>query len=317
MFLTLFLVIGGGAAVYIALRTNTTAPVAPTVPQSKPRAAGTTTPACTVSFTVATPAAALVCTSVTISPNDGNVSPGAVRQVTASATGGTPPLTYSWSQTSDSTSLGTFSATGGASVAWTAPMSVKVTGQVWTLSALITDSAGATASGTCNTSVTYALSRGCNTPCDTSAECPSGLACSSGSCRNPSCTAQTDCNCPPPPPTPVCNSTCTTNADCPSGLTCSGGSCRNPSCTSSTSCACPVPVATPSPQPAPVVRTYKSCRNNACVTVQGVGKDSCTSDVSCQPPAKLPPIPQSGVDLPTIAVILGGLALVAIGLLAL
>jgi len=113
----------------------------------------------------------------------------------------------------------------------------------------------------------------CNSVCTTSLNCPSGMICSTGFCRNPSCTSQTNCLCPTPSPSPTptrspsptpsptpvpqCNSTCTANSQCPSGLVCSiatgatSGNCRNPSCTSQTNCLCPTPTPSPIPSPTP------------------------------------------------------------------
>ena len=40
----------------------------------------------------------------------------------------------------------------------------------------------------------------CNNSCTQDADCETGLVCSSGSCRNSECTAETSCVCPAPPP---------------------------------------------------------------------------------------------------------------------
>jgi hypothetical protein len=55
---------------------------------------------------------------------------------------------------------------------------------------------------------------------------------------------------PSPTPPPRCDSECNTNSDCPSNLTCSSGRCRNPQCTGESDCTCNVPV---SPRPSPIV----------------------------------------------------------------
>jgi hypothetical protein len=39
----------------------------------------------------------------------------------------------------------------------------------------------------------------CNSSCTENSQCPTSLICSGGYCRNPSCTTQTNCVCPPPP----------------------------------------------------------------------------------------------------------------------
>lgn len=96
----------------------------------------------------------------------------------------------------------------------------------------------------------------CNNTCTTDADCQSGLICASNSCRNPSCTGQSTCQCqvvynsptPTPPPPVSCNNACTLNTDCSAGLVCVGGACRNPSCTSQTNCACIVTTVQPTPK---------------------------------------------------------------------
>lgn len=64
-----------------------------------------------------------------------------------------------------------------------------------------------------------------------------------------------------------------------------------------------------------VAQSHKECRNRACITVNGAGKDTCTSDVSCQPKAVAPPIPQSGNTFLTIAGIVTGLGILGLGFL--
>jgi hypothetical protein len=94
----------------------------------------------------------------------------------------------------------------------------------------------------------------CNGTCTTNSDCQSGLVCINNSCRNPSCTGQTNCQCQvavvttqAPPPT-GCNNSCTLNTDCSDGLVCIGGACRNPSCTSQADCICVVAEAAPTPK---------------------------------------------------------------------
>ena len=122
----------------------------------------------------------------------------------------------------------------------------------------------------------------CNSTCTTSADCPSNLGCVSGRCRNTTCPTSTTCACI----VPTCNSTCTTSVDCPNNLACANGRCRNAACPEMVGCVC---------QQA----THKECQGQACVTVAGVGTDTCTSDVSCRPAATPPPIPESGNPLLT------------------
>lgn len=94
---------------------------------------------------------------------------------------------------------------------------------------------------------------GCNNTCTVNTDCQSGLVCISNSCRNPSCTSETNCQCQtvlltPTPPPATCNLACTINSDCASGLVCVGGMCRNPNCTAQTDCVCVVAAAQPTPK---------------------------------------------------------------------
>ncbi len=313
-FLTVFIV----GVIFAVWKMSQPGPISPTVPQIKPQASETTTTAaCNLAFTVAE-IPVLKCDSVKIDPTDTNVVPSDKRTLIVSGSGGTGTLKYTWTTTG-----GSLSATTGSTITWTAPSNLNKT-QSWTITATVTDEAGKTAtSDSCKTTLNYTFNSSCNSTCQSSADCPNDLACSTGRCRNPSCVDQTGCKCPPPPK--VCNETCTVNSECMSGFICAGGNCRNPSCITQPSCTCPPPVSyvpptptpTPAPAPAPIVYTHKTCQNNACVTVNGRANDTCTSDVSCQPKATPPPIPKSGVELPTILTILGGVAMLAIGLIAL
>ncbi|MBI3888154.1 PKD domain-containing protein, partial [Candidatus Microgenomates bacterium] len=338
---TVFIVGGAAAAIFAAWRMNQPGPVAPTVPQITPHASEPDTAACSLTFTVAPPPPGLKCDLVTVDPNDLTISNvSKTRNLTVSGSGGTGDLTYSWTATG-----GSISPSTGKNVTWTAPSSFGNKSQSWTITATVKDSTGATAtSDACKVKLEF--NTGCDTQCTSSSDCPSDLTCSSGKCRKSACVSQSDCKCPVPPkvcndtclkteecggglicaggncrnsacitqpscacppPRPVCNTQCSNSGDCPSNLACVDGRCRNAACSDSSTCVCPRPVS-----------YHKSCNvNHACVTVTGAGADTCTSDASCQPIAPPPPIPKSGVELPTILTIVGGVALLAIGLLAL
>lgn len=351
---TFALVVAAVLAVIAAIRMNTLSPVAPTVPQAKPRAEEPTASAsCQLSFTVAPLPTHKVCrnynTCVTVDGEGTNdcsvdadcvppplvcslvISPGSstilagseTRQMTASVSGGVPPYTYLWSVTSSRDEKGILSSTTASSSVWTAPGSLAFN-QDWAVSVAVMDSLGEkTPAGQCSVSLAFLAARGCNASCDSTNSCSEGFGCSNGVCRNPSCPNENSCACPEVPVTPkVCNDTCTVSGDCPANMACAGGRCRNATCITAESCVCPVPVApapaAPAPAPAPViVATHKTCQNNACVTVNGSGRDTCTSDAACQPKAAPPPIPQAGVSLPTLAVLIGGVGLILFGLLAL
>lgn len=121
----------------------------------------------------------------------------------------------------------------------------------------------------------------CNSTCNASngnADCQSGLVCSGGFCRNPSCTGNSNCLCSSPIPSPTppagCNNGCATNSDCGSGMTCSSGLCRNPSCVSSPNCLCastPTPTTTITSSPTPPPQLPKSGSVIQTGTIFGLG----------------------------------------------
>lgn len=296
----------GAVAIFTAYKLAVSPTVSPTVPQAKPHAAEPTfTPACRVSFTVA-PRPSLKCESVTLTPNDTNIVGGfETRTLTASASGGVLPYTYTWSLSSASVDKGNLSSTNGRVVNWTGPGTI-ISSENWTITAKVKDADGNLDSSNCVVTLNAnPPAQVCGSSCNSKTGCPQGLGCVNGVCRNVSCPTEPSCSCPAPSAT--CNSACTDSSQCPSNLACSNGFCRNPSCTTQTDCVCPPPAA---PQ------THKACQNNACVTVSGAGPDTCTSDVSCRPKAVAPPIPESGIELPTILGIVGGTGLLLIGLLA-
>lgn len=82
----------------------------------------------------------------------------------------------------------------------------------------------------------------------------------------------------------------------------------------------PITSGTPSANP-----THKACVNNACTNVAGAGADACLSDTDCAPPpppistisaapVTPPPTPATGAFENTLILILGGFALVALGI---
>jgi len=354
MVLTLIIGIGATAAVMMVWRTKTTAPVAPTVPQIKPRAEEAAipggTPACRLTFTVAA-VPELKCDSVKIDPTDTNIESGTKRTLTMSGSGGQGSYIYSWTLTSDGTNKGTLSSTTGQTVTWTAPSNLSNKSQTWTIVGSLSDGKNVTTSDSCKVALSYTYNPSCNSTCTSSSDCPGDLACSGGRCRNSSCINQSDCKCPAP--LKLCNDTCTVKEECASGMTCAGGNCRNVSCINEPSCVCqpaavvcnsactssadcPSNLACTSGRcrnpscttatncvcfvvspPTPPVQSHKACRNQACVAVTGAGVDTCTSDVSCRPVAVAPPKPQPGMALPTVVLTVVGVGLLFVGLLAL
>ncbi|NMC35539.1 hypothetical protein GYA49_00680 [Candidatus Beckwithbacteria bacterium] len=127
---------------------------------------------------------------------------------------------------------------------------------------------------------------GCYEECDSSEDCPDSLTCKSingvNRCVNNDCPLQTDCSCPD------CWGECNNDDECSGSMTCEeiNGTkrCVNPSCNEESDCTCstPTPTATPTDTP--------------------------------QPP-KAPELPKAGGLPPTFLFTLGGVVLVAIGLL--
>ncbi|MCA9375161.1 hypothetical protein KC622_02415 [Candidatus Dojkabacteria bacterium] len=79
----------------------------------------------------------------------------------------------------------------------------------------------------------------CNASCTDDSDCNSGYCDpTSKSCRNESCSTETDCVCPVEKVS--CNESCTANSDCTTGY-CDGtsGMCRDASCSDETDCVCP------------------------------------------------------------------------------
>ena len=94
------------------------------------------------------------------------------------------------------------------------------------------------------------------------------------------------------PTTPAaCNNPCSSNAQCPAGLVCSSGQCRNAQCTAQSSCNCPAPTHTPAPT------------------------NPQTAQGPTSTPGPRPEVPEAGTFIPTVILILGGLAIAALGLL--
>jgi len=123
----------------------------------------------------------------------------------------------------------------------------------------------------------------------------------------------------PPKPAPVVETTPATVSAIPATYfhkVCLGSACKTVDCAPPTvpctdSCATDAACGTVTNQPA----THKECKNRACVIVNGAGKDTCTSDVSCQPKAVAPPIPQAGNTLLTVAGIVLGFGVLGLGFL--
>jgi hypothetical protein len=239
--------LGMGIVVFITGgKLTTKKPVAPTVPQVTPKASE---PACTLTFTIATPTSTMTETPTqtpTSTPN-----PASCNDSCTVDTDCTSGLICSANLCLNP------SCTGDTDCICPTPTQTPTPTNSPSPTATPTNTPTNTPSNTpTNTpSPTPTPLVGCNNYCTENANCTSGLICSENACRNPSCTEQTSCSCPgvtatpTPTPTPLvgCNNYCTVNSNCTSGLICSENACRNPSCTEQTSCSCPGVTATPTP----------------------------------------------------------------------
>jgi hypothetical protein len=151
-------------------------------------------------------------------------------------------------------------------------------------------------------------------------------------CVNANCTDQSSCVCPTPPPTPEikgCYDTCSDSFQCSGSLRCQSVNgtqrCVNQNCQNESSCVCPSPTPTPTPQKG----CYEQCDNNSqcsnsqqCITVNGTNmcaNPTCPNENDCSCPPieapQAPELPKAGGLPPTLLFTIGGIALVAIGLL--
>ena|SRR3989344_8049800 len=234
----------GVLAVLTAVRLREEKPVAPTAPQSKPRAVeGSPVPECTISFTIS-----LASPSPTPSP--------------------TPPAECNSTCVIDGD----------------CPNALICSGGFCRNPSCATETNCLCPTPTPSPTPTPTPVGGlvCGDACTTTSECNSGMTCYQGVCRNPSCETDVDCICtqssptptptpsvsPTPTPTPLaCGSTCGTTIGCPSGsgMICyitSGqttGVCRNAACQTDSDCTCDVASpASPSPTPSVIPTVPKA-----------------------------------------------------------
>ncbi len=310
VFFSVLLLVGAAVAILTAYRQATLGPVAPTVPQVIPHAEApatpSATPACTLTFSVASPQA-VVCDNLTVDHASGTAPFTANFTLSGHTTGGGSVVNYKFDFGDGTTPVGQSSPT--ISHTFTNP-------RTFTIKGTVADNLGniAGGSGSCTQTVTvnqvvYKYKKCENYACKQEDCVPNSTDCSSQS------TCQGDSDCQPKYQHKVCLGSSCSSVDCSPPTT----RCSN-SCNTSADCvsAPPVVVTPPPVTPPPVAQaTHRECRNRACVVVTGAGTDSCTSDVSCQPAAAPPPIPRSGNTAATIGGIVLGVGAVVVGLLIL
>lgn len=90
-----------------------------------------------------------------------------------------------------------------------------------------------------------------------------------------------------------CNGTCGSNSNCIAGFVCSGGFCRNPSCTAQTDCTC--------------------AASGASATSAPKGGSGLIAQAKTPTPAPAA-LPKAGVEIPSVMAVLGGIAVLFLGL---
>lgn len=132
-------------------------PIAPTVPESKPKATSGDR-VCSLPFAVVTPPPGLRCNRIaSVPPGTTITAPGETRALTAHAVGGSGAITFTWTLTSSMRAKGNLSSLSGETVTWTAPTNPSPN-QTWTIVAMARDALGATDSSDCTITFTYNLS---------------------------------------------------------------------------------------------------------------------------------------------------------------
>ena len=149
----------------------------------------------------------LVCTSITMDPNDTTVEESDERELTAIVTGGATPYTHSWTISSTG-SNGTLSSTTTNPTDWTAPGTLSAD-QTWTITDTITDSSTTPQTTTCSVSLSYSEEDelACfDSGCTSDDDCDGSLRCQDVAgvdrCVNAECPNDIDCICPGTSPSP-------------------------------------------------------------------------------------------------------------------
>jgi len=241
--LLLVLIVAGlaGVSFYVSSMLNTTKPVAPTAPRSKPKAAewfgGA---ACNTTFTVAGPSLTCVKTAHDTDTSQtpiGTVGPNKemIYKVKVTNTGNgdlTNVKVEDILNGENQSQLTYISASENCSYASsdkkvTCTLASLAKNETKEISVRVKVSAGAangqviknlaeaktgTVSAECRSDLTVNGIVSCNDTCTSDNQCSGSLKCRSGKCRNDSCVSETDCTCPTATTTITTTATATTTA---------------------------------------------------------------------------------------------------------
>lgn len=130
--------------------------------------------------------------------------------------------------------------------------------------------AGGDQTSNCEVGVKVEKAPKCFESCNSDSDCPTGLACKSNKCVNPTCPTESDCDCS----VPKCDDYCANDGECPSNLKCLENRCRNASCPNETDCSCLTaekPAETPRPTAAPQEALPQAGSVGTTVMFLGVG----------------------------------------------
>jgi hypothetical protein len=139
----------------------------------------------------------------------------------------------------------------------------------------------------------------CNETCSGTIPCQTGLTCTSGVCRNSTCSSETDCTCGTTPA--GCNTSCTGTGTgtCQSDLVCISNLCRHPDCTSDIDClctkSCNQSCGNNSDCASGLSCISSLCRNSSCST-----ETDCDCTTGTATGTATPTLPDAGISTPTI-----------------
>ncbi|MBI5614305.1 PKD domain-containing protein [Candidatus Gottesmanbacteria bacterium] len=219
---TLLFVAGMGAVIFLTTqKLEQKNSVAPTVPQITPKAAE---PACTLTFALGPTPTPTATPTPTPTPGGSNNVPECTKLTANPNSGSSSPLTVEFTCTgrdSDGKILAAEFSFGDGNT----KVVEKDVGSPGSISSTYTFTRGGTFGASCRVrdnngtysttpdvcKVSIPIGTGptptpapyCGTTCSTSTDCTSGMLCSNGVCRNPSCPTSTNCLCVTPTEAPV------------------------------------------------------------------------------------------------------------------